>query len=82
MALLDTRAEVTLIHGNLPHYPKTTVMNVQKIRVRMWLPPHLNTEHDITRYRISHSIGWLGQRNQLVVKINSIAAEPRTTSQA
>jgi len=39
---------------------------------------HLNTEHDTTWYRRSHLIGWLGQPNQLLVKINSIPAEPRT----
>jgi len=39
---------------------------------------HLNTEHDITGYRISHLIGCLGQPNHLLVKINSIPAEPMT----
>ena len=34
MALLDTRAEVTLIHGNLPRYPQNKVMNANKTRVR------------------------------------------------
>ena len=40
--------------------------------------PHLNTEHDIPWYRISHLIGCLGQPNQLLVTINSTPAEPRT----
>jgi len=39
---------------------------------------HLNTEHDITWYRIAHLIGCLGQPNQLVVKIKSVPAESRT----
>jgi len=39
--------------------------------------PHLNTEHDVTWYRMSHLIGCLAQPNQLLVKINSIPAEPR-----
>ena len=38
----------------------------------------LNTEHDITWYRISHLIGCLGQPNQLLVKINSVPTESRT----
>jgi len=42
--------------------------------------PHLNTEHDIIWYRISHLIGCLGQLSQLLVKIDSISAEPRTQS--
>jgi len=42
--------------------------------------PHLNTELDITWYRISHLTGCLGQPNQLLVKVNSIPDEPRTTA--
>lgn len=34
MALLDTGAELTLIHGNLPHYAKNKVMHVNKTGVR------------------------------------------------
>jgi len=46
--------------------------------VRLQPAPHLNTDHGITWYRISHLTGCLGQPSQLLVKINSVPAEPRT----
>ena len=56
------------------HHPMLSLLQSSK-KPLLQPAPHLNTEHDITWYRISHLIGCLGQPNQLHV---NIPAEPRT----
>jgi len=59
------------------HHPMLSLLLSSK-KPLLQAAPHLNTEHDITWYRIYHLIGCLGQPSQLLVKTNSIPAEHRT----
>ena len=63
------------------HQPMLNLL-LSKIKPLLQAALHLNTEHDVTWCRISHLIGCLGQAIQLLVKINSIPAEPRTAVKA
>ena len=74
------------MHNAIAHHPEPDAQPV--LAPRSLVPsgqlPQLYTEHDVIWYGISPWIAWLGcpgcAPSQLLVKINSISAEPRTLS--